>query len=159
MPFEFKADKKSKKVFEDFAKGKPAGMTFINSYQDGVPAELTKIMTPLTSILKNEYGYSIKVVLDSKTADELNKYDALAQRQVPNGFTYKKLLYDDDKMYLKLKTKDDAFVALDFATPTNFEEVTLEAKNLEVTFKIGIWVNFEKQTAGTFLQTSSITIA
>lgn len=159
MSFEFKADKKAKKVFEDFAKGKPAGMTFINSYQNNLPAELTKIMTPLSSIMKNEYGYSIKVVLDPTTADELNKYDALAQRQVPNGFTYKKLLYDDDKMYLKLKTKDDEFVAVNFATPTNFEDISLEEKNLVVTFNMGIWVNFEKQTAGTFLKITSITIA
>lgn len=157
MPFQFKLDKKAKKVFDDYAAGRPATMTFINSYEDGKQATLTKIMTPLTGILKNEYGYSIKVVLDTLTADELNQLDSLGQRQIPNGFTFKKLLYDDDKMYLKLKVVDNEFTSLTFATPSNYEEIDLESQNLVVTFNIGIWINFEKQTAGTFLKIVSIT--
>jgi hypothetical protein len=157
MPFQFKLDKKSKKVFDDYASGKPASMTFINSYEDGKQATLTKIMTPLTGILKNEYGYSIKVVLDTLTADELNQMDSLGQRLIPNSFIYKKLLHDDDKMYLKLKVLDNEFPAMTFATPANYEEIDFESQNLVVTFNIGIWVNFEKQTAGAFLKIVSIT--
>lgn len=157
MPFQFKLDKKAKKVFDDYAAGLPATMTFINSYEDGKQATLTKIMTPLTSILKNEYGYSIKVVLDPLTADELNQIDSMGQRVIPNGFTFKKLLYDDDKMYLKLKVVDNEFTSFKFATPLNYEEVSFESQNLVVTFNIGIWVNFEKQTAGSFLKIVSIT--
>lgn len=157
MPFQFKIDKNAKKVFDDYAKGKPATIAFINSYEDGKQSVLTKVMTPLTSILKNEYGYSIKVVLDVVSADELNKYDSLGKRLVPNGFTYKKLLHDDDKMYLKLKVVDNSFTALAFATPDTYAEINLEAENLVVTFNMGVWVNFEKQTAGSFLKIVSIT--
>lgn len=157
MPFQFKLDKKAKQVFDDYAAGKPATMTFINSYEDGKQATLTKIMTPLTGILKNEYGYSIKVVLDTLTADELNQCDSLAQRLIPNGFSFKKLLHDDDKMYLKLKALGNEFTGINFATPLNYEEVDLQSQNLVVTMNIGIWVNFEKQTAGSFLKIISIT--
>jgi hypothetical protein len=157
MPFEFKLDKKARDVFTDYANGKPtAGMTFINSYEDGKQSVLTKVMTPLTCILKNQYGYSILVVVDTITADELTKYDTMGQRLVPNGFTYKKLLNDDDKMYLKLKVKDDEFEALNFTTPSEYESVNLEGINLNVTFHMGIWLNFEKQTAGSFLKIVSI---
>jgi len=162
MPFEFKLDKKARDVFTDYANGKPiAGMAFINSYEDGKQSVLTKVMTPLTSILKNQYGYSIFVVVDTITADELTKYDTMGQRLIPNGLTYKKLLNDDPnpKMYLKLKVKDDEFEALNFTTPDEYESVNLEGINLNVTFHMGIWLNFEKQTAGSFLKIVSITKA
>ena len=157
MTILFKIDKKAKQVFDAYAQGKPASMTFINSYDDGKQAVLTKVMTPLSNIIQNDYGFSIKVVLDTLTADELNQYDSLGQRLVPNGFTYKKLLNDDDKLFLKLKTVDDRFTALSFATPANYEEINLETQNLNVTFNMGVWVNFEKQTAGSFLKIVSIT--
>lgn len=157
MTILFKIDKKAKQAFDAYAQGKPASMTFINSYDDGKQAVLTKVMTPLSNIIQNDYGFSIKVVLDTLTADELNQYDSLGQRLVPNGFTYKKLLNDDDKLFLKLKTVDDRFAALSFATPANYEEINLEAQNLNVTFNMGVWVNFEKQTAGSFLKIVSIT--
>ena len=157
MPFQFKADKKTKQVFDNYSKGQPATMAFVNSYEDGKQAVLTHTMTPLTSILKNEFGYSILVVLDQITAGELNKYDELGQRQIPNGFSYKKLIYDDDKMYLKLKVMDDKFTAVSFATPENYEEQNFEGTNLSVTYNMGVWVNFEKQSSGSFLKIVSIT--
>jgi hypothetical protein len=156
---EFKSDKKAKQAFADYAKGKPAPMAFINSYENGKQAVLTHTMTPLTSILKNDFGFSILVTLDPHSADEINKYDALARRQIPNGFTYKQLLNDDTKFYLKLKTKEDEFVALDFATPDEYQEVNLEGVNLGVTYNLGVWVNFEKSTAGMFLKAINITKA
>lgn len=158
MPFQFKIDKRAKQVFDDYAAGKPAVMAFINSYEDGKESILTKTMTPLTSILKNEYGYSIKVVLDTITANELNQYDTMGQRLIPNGFTYKKLLHDDDKMYLKLRESPfDEFKSLTFAKPSTYDQIDLESQNLSVTFNIGLWVSFEKQTAGSFLKIISIT--
>lgn len=156
MPFEFKIDKKARAAFDQYAAGKPTSMLYINSFEDGKQSVLTKMVTPLTSILKNQFGFSMLVVVDPATADELNKYDAMAQRLIPNGFSYKKLLYEDDKMYIKLKVKDDAFDALLFATPANYEDLDLMGQNLQATFQMGLWINFEKQTAGTFLKIVSI---
>lgn len=156
MPFEYKIDKKAAQAFSDYANGKSAPMTFINSFDDGKPCVLTKIMTPLSSIIKTEYGYSIFVTLDPITAEEIKKYDQLGQRIVPNGVAYKSLLIDDEKMYLKLKVSEDSFTSLTFAKPSDIENVDLQGANLTVTFNLGVWVNFEKKAAGSFLKIESI---
>ena len=156
MPFEYKIDKRAAQSFSDYANGKSAPMTFINSYDDGKPCVLTKVMTPLSSIIQTEYGYSIYVTLDPITAAEIKKYDQLGQRIVPNGIEYKSLLIEDEKMYLKLKVSDDSFIALTFAKPSDIENVDLKGCNLTVTFNLGVWVNFEKKAAGSFLKIESI---
>lgn len=156
MPFEYKIDKKAAQSFSDYANGKSAPMTFINSYDNGKPCVLTKVMTPLSSIIQTEYGYSIYVTLDPITAAEIKKYDQLGQRIVPNGIEYKSLLIEDEKMYLKLKVSDDSFTALTFAKPSDIENVDLKGCNLTVTFNLGVWVNFEKKAAGSFLKIESI---
>jgi hypothetical protein len=157
MPFEYKIDKKAAESFSNYANGKTAPMTFINSFDNGKQCLLTKVMTPLSSIIKNEFGYSIYVLLDPVTAEELQKYDSLGQRIVPNGISFKSLLIDNEKLYLKLKVVDDKFTSLSFANPAEFDQVDLQGQNLEVTFNLGVWVNFEKSCAGSFLKIVSIT--
>jgi len=156
MPLEFNLDKNARKVFDDYANGKPARMAFVNSYDNGKQALLEKVATPLASIFKNNFGHSILVAFDTQTADELNRYDAMANRLIPNGFTYKKLLFDDDKMYLKLKIKGDKYEAIDWASPDD-EDINLEGTNLKMRFNFNIWLNFEAKTAGGFFKIISLT--
>jgi hypothetical protein len=159
MPFEFKIAKKARDALTNYANGKPAPMTYIDSYDGGKQSVITKVVTPLTSILKSEFGYSILVCVDTTSAEEINKYDMMGERYIPNGISYKKTLFDEDKMYLKLKVKDDAFEAFNLVTPEDYEEFSLEGMNLSVTFHMGIWINFEKKAAGSFLKIVSITKA
>ena len=156
MPFEYKIDKKAAQAFSDYANGKQAPMTFINSFDGPKQCILKKVMTPLSAIIKNDYGYSIYVCLDPNTAEELNNYDSLGQRLVPNGIEYKNLLINGEKLYLKLKVVDEHFPALPLVTTLDYESFNLANTNLEVTFNLGVWVNFEKRSAGTFLKVTSI---
>jgi hypothetical protein len=132
-------------------------MAFINSYEDGKQVVLSKIATPLSKIYKNNYGHSLLVVFDTITASELTKYDKMGQRYIPNGFSYKSLLNDDDKLYLKLKIKDDKYEALDWLTPE--DEFDFEGVNLNIAFNLSVWINFESKTSGAFLKIVSLTKA
>lgn len=156
MPFEFKIDKKVRAALDDYANGRPVSMTFVNSYEDGKQAVLTKVATPLSKIYKNDYGHSILVVFDTLTADELNKYDTMASRLIPNGFTYKKLLTEDDKLFLKLKIKDQKYEAAEWLS--HEDDYDFEGANLAVTFNLSVWINFESKTAGAFLKLISLSL-
>jgi len=155
MPFEFRIDKKVKNALDDYANGRPVSMVFVNSYEDGKQAVLSKVATPLSKIYKNDYGHSLLVTFDPLTSDELNRYDTMAGRLIPNGFTFKKLLNDDMNMYLKLKIKDNKYEAASWIGVE--DDVDFEGANLAVTFNFSVWINFENKTAGTFLKIVSLT--
>jgi len=157
MPFEFKIDKKVRSALDDYANGRPVAMTFVNSYQDGKQAILSKVATPLSKIYKNDYGHSILVAFDPITASELNKYDSMASRLIPNGFTFKKLLNDDEQMYLKLKIKDNKYEAMPWIGVEDDFDFT--GVNLNAAFNMSVWINFENKTSGTFLKIVSLTKA
>ena len=155
MPFEFRIDKKVRSALDDYANGRPVSMVFVNSYEDGKQALLNKVATPLSKIYKNDYGHSILVAFDPLTADELNKYDTMASRLIPNGFTFKKLINEDSKMYMKLKIKDDKYEALSWIGID--EDYDFEGSNLNAAFNMSVWINFENKTAGSFLKIVSLT--
>jgi hypothetical protein len=154
MTLTFKIDKKARQSFDNYAAGKPTtGMVFVNAYEDNKEAVITKIATPLAKIFKGDYGHSLLVAFDTLTADELNRYDALANRMIPNGFSYKKLLVEDDKIFLKLKIKDNKYEGCQWLSID--EDYDFEG-NVAVTFKMGLWLNFESQTSGVFLKIISL---
>ncbi|MGL5112704.1 MAG: hypothetical protein ACRC6O_08710 [Flavobacterium sp.] len=155
MPFEFRIDKKVRAALDDYANGRPGSMTFVNSYEDGKQAVLNKVATPLSKIYKNDYGHSILVIFDTITADELNKYDTMASRLIPNGFSYKKLLNEDDKLFLKLKIKDHKYEAAQWLNPE--DDYDFEGSNLNLCFNLSVWINFESKTSGAFLKLISLT--
>ena len=150
----FKCDKKAKDALANYALGRPTpNMVFMNLVNGSKEATLTKIATPLAKIYKGDYGHSLLVCFDTLTADELNKYDAMANRMVPNGFSYKKLLVEDDKMYLKLKIKDNQYEACSWIGTE--EDYEFEG-NVEVTFTMGLYLNFENMTSGCYVKVSSL---
>lgn len=150
----FKADKKVKDAIANYDLGKPtAKMVFMNLVNGTKDAVLTKIATPLSKIYKGDYGHSLLVCFDTLTADELNKYDAMGNRLIPNGFTYKKLLVEDDKIYLKLKIKDNQYEACPWIGTE--EEYEFEG-NVVVTFTMGLYLNFENETGGCYLKINSL---
>lgn len=146
----FKTDKKAKDAIANYDLGRPTpNMVYINLVNGSKDAVLTKVETPLSKIYKGEYGHSLLVCFDPLTANELNKYDAMANRLMPNGFTYKKLLNDDDKIYLKLKIKDGKYECCDWINPE--EEVDIEG-NVAVTFTMGLYLNFKNETSGVYIK-------
>lgn len=150
----FKCDKKAKDALANNALGRPTpNMVFMNLVNGTKDAILTKIATPLAKIYKGDYGHSLLVCFDTLTADELNKYDAMANRMVPHGFSYKKLLVEDDKMYLKLKIKDNQYEACSWIGTE--EDYEFEG-NVEVTFTMGLYLNFENMTSGCYVKVSSL---
>lgn len=151
----FKIDKKAKDALENYTLGRPTpNMVFMNLQKGSANASFTKIASPLAKIYKSDYGHSLLVCFDPITADELNKYDTMANRIVPNGFTYKKLLTDDDKIYLKLKIKDGKYECCDWINTE--DEVDFEG-NVAVTFNMGLWLNFESKTSGVYIKPTLLT--
>ena len=150
----FKIDKKAQDALDNYKLGRPTpNMVFINGKDGSRDAILTKIATPLSKIWKSDYGHSLLVCFDPLTADELNKIDAQANRMIPNGFTYKKLLVEDDKTYLKLKIKDNHYEACDWISIQ--DEYEFEG-NVAITFSMGIWLNFESKTSGVYVKLISL---
>jgi hypothetical protein len=150
----FKADKKAKDALENYALGRPTpNMVFMNLVNGTKEAILTKIATPLSKIYKGDYGHSLLVCFDTITADELTKYDTMANRLVPNGFAYKKLLVEDDKTYLKLKIKDNQYEACPWIGTE--DEYEFEG-NVAVTFTMGLYLNFENKTSGCYVKINSL---
>ncbi len=150
----FKADKKAKDALENYALGRPTpNMVFMNLVNGTKEAILTKIATPLSKIYKGDYGHSLLVCFDTITADELTKYDMMANRLVPNGFAYKKLLVEDDKTYLKLKIKDNQYEACPWIGTE--DEYEFEG-NVAVTFTMGLYLNFENKTSGCYVKINSL---
>lgn len=150
MPISFKTDNKAREAFEAYASGKPTpNMVFINAKDGSQEASFTKTATPLSKIYKNEFGHSMLVSFDTLTADELNTFDLMANRIIPNGFTFKKLLVEDDKMFLKLKVTDGMYECCDWIKP---EETYNFEGNISITFKMGLWLNFESKTSGVFIK-------
>jgi len=150
----FKIDKKAQDALDNYKLGRPTpNMVFINAKEGSRDAILTKIATPLSKIWKGEYGHSLLVCFDPLTADELNKIDAQANRMIPNGFTYKKLLVEDDKTYLKLKIKDNQYEACPWIGTE--DEYEFEG-NAAITFSMGLWLNFENKTSGIYVKLISL---
>lgn len=156
MPFEYKISAKAAQAFKDYTAGKTPALTFVNSFDGKEESVIEMVMTPLTSISKSNFGYFIKVCLDQNTLEELQRYDSLGQRIVPNGFNYKNLTFDHDKLYLKLKVVDDIFTAIDFVTPADYDRISLEGINLKVKFNLGVWINFGEGKSGSFMKIISI---
>ena len=153
----FKIDKKAKDALENYTLGRSTpNMVFINAFNGSKEAVLTKVVTPLAKIYKSDFGHSLLVCFDPIAADELNKYDVMANRMIPNGFTYKKLLNEDDKLFLKLKIKDNRYEACSWISPE--DDVEIEG-NLAVSFKMGLWLNFENKTSGVFVKVTLLSKA
>jgi len=150
MTISFKTDKKARDAFEAYAAGKPTpNMVFINAKEGSKDATFTKIATPLAKISKNDYGHSLLVCFDTLTADELNSYDTMANRIIPNGFTFKKLLVEDDKLFLKLKVTDGIYECCDWIKPEDTHDFE---GNVSITFRMGLWLNFESKTSGVYIK-------
>lgn len=150
----FKIDKKAQDALDNYKLGRPTpNMVFINGKDGGRDAVITKIATPLSKIYKGDYGHSLLVCFDPLSADELNKHDAQANRMIPKGFTYKKLLVEDDKTYLKLKIKDNQYEACPWIGTE--EEYEFEG-NVAITFSMGLWLNFESKTSGMYVKLISL---
>ncbi len=157
---QFVADEKTQMVLQDDYKG-PEKMAFINGKTPrGLPFKKTIKAVSLGDIMNSEFGYSVLIKLEKEDVDSYTEYEDLASHLIPDGFTMKENI-KDDKLFLRLHTKDDKFKA-SFdppVTPSLVDKAPLhQGSELDITFQPNIWINFETKQGGIYLTVFNIVI-
>lgn len=118
----------------------------------------------LTGVNDSDWGHSVKVcIVGENPLDSLE--DVSAEFANDSGLDYREFV-KEGKFYLKLKIASDANGVLMYSTnivpkadPENlFDSPIQEGKTLVVTATPSVWVNYEGNSVGMFLNLESIEI-
>jgi len=162
LPY-FTLDKKTQDAITAYKNGNTdQPMAFVNGRDiSNKPFKLSYEFEALGDIMVGEYGHSILVrFTDPNDHEEFQKIEELASSTLPDGITFKESLRED-KMFIKLQTKDDKYKATfnPPINPTSLDKSTIhQGALLDITFQPNMWINFNNQAGGIFLNIAQITI-
>lgn len=148
--------------FENAVENPEHSLSFIKGTDvKGKPIRLQLACEALGNVTNSEFGHSVLCnFVEPKYANLLSEIEGNAEACLPNGIEFKPFL-QDTKFFLKLKTKDEKYVA---KTDPPFNPLTPEKSPISMNSLIeieaapGVWVNWETKTSGLFLQIAKITV-
>lgn len=159
---QFVADQNAKAIIDKINSNTESSETaFINGRRGKQIAKLTVELEALGEIMKNEYGYSVLVKFINET--DRQAFDDVEQTAInlmPTEVEFKSMI-KDEKMFLKLTTKDDKFKAkIDPPViPSKLETSPIQrGSTLQVTFQPNLWIKADTKTGGLFLTIYDIVV-
>lgn len=131
-----------------------SAMTFIHGTVNGRPCRVEAEIESLSPIIATEYGHSVLArFTETEDSEGFESIQEMIQELLPEGITFAPLV-KDDKFFLKLKEANDKYKCkIDPpCTPNAIEKSPIHANSLiNATFQPNLWINYEKKTAGIFL--------
>ena len=162
LPY-FTLDKKTQDAITEYKNGNTdQPMAFVNGRDiSNKPYKLNYEFESLGDIMVGEFGHSILVrFTDPNDHDEFKKIEELASTTLPDGILFKESLRED-KMFIKLQSKDGKYKASfnPLIIPTALDKSTIhQGSLLDITFQPNMWINFNNQAGGIFLNIAQITV-
>lgn len=141
--------------------GVTTGMSFINGTVKGRPCRVEVELESLSAILATEYGHSVLVrFTEPEDREGFENIQELITEILPDDITFAPLV-KEDKFFLKLKESNDQYKCkIDPpCSPNAVEKSPFHANSLiKATFQPNLWINYEKKTAGIFLNISELIV-